>query len=104
MIIPFAAGGGTDVVARIVAKHLSDRLGQQVYVENRAGANGIIGIQALLQANPDGYTIAAVGDGTLYMMPVAASETVIARVAIKVAAATRMVLIAFPLWMRLRMA
>lgn len=69
MIVPFAAGGGTDVVARIVAKHLSDRLGQQVYVENRAGANGIIGIQTLLQANPDGYTIAAVGDGTLVMNP-----------------------------------
>ena len=69
MIIPFAAGGGTDVVARIVAKHLSERLGQQVYVENRAGANGIVGIQALLQANPDGYTVAAVGDGTLVMNP-----------------------------------
>lgn len=69
MIIPFAAGGGTDVVGRIVAKYLSERLGQQVVVENRAGANGIVGIQALLQAAPDGYTIAGVGDGTLVMNP-----------------------------------
>src|SRR5687767_5663248 len=69
MIIPFAPGGGTDVVGRIVAKHLSDRLGQQVIVENRAGANGIVGMQALLQAAPDGYTIAGVGDGTLVMNP-----------------------------------
>ena len=69
MIVPFAAGGGTDVVARILAKHLSERLGQQVFVENRPGANGIVGMQALLQAPPDGYTIAGVGDGTLVMNP-----------------------------------
>jgi tripartite-type tricarboxylate transporter receptor subunit TctC len=69
MIVPFAAGGGTDVVARILARHLPDRLGQQVFVENRAGANGIVGMQALLQAPPDGYTIAGVGDGTLAMNP-----------------------------------
>ena len=69
MIIPFAPGGGTDVVGRIVAKHLAERLGQQVVVENRAGANGIVGIQALLQAAPDGYTVAGVGDGTLVMNP-----------------------------------
>ena len=40
MICPFPAGGGTDFIARLAAKHLSDRLGQQVYVENRGGANG----------------------------------------------------------------
>ena len=39
MIVPFPAGGGTDFIARIAAKHLSDRLGQQVFVENRGGAN-----------------------------------------------------------------
>jgi tripartite-type tricarboxylate transporter receptor subunit TctC len=43
VIIPFAAGGGADVVARLVAKGLSDRLGQQVVTDNRAGAGGIIG-------------------------------------------------------------
>src|SRR5262249_13997004 len=40
MIVPFPAGGGTDFIARLAAKHLSERLGQQVFVENRAGANG----------------------------------------------------------------
>src|SRR5262249_49626749 len=40
MIVPFPAGGGTDFIARLAAKHLSQRLGQQVYVENRGGANG----------------------------------------------------------------
>ena len=47
MIVPFPAGGGTDVVARMVAKNLSERLQQSVVVENRGGANGAIGLQAL---------------------------------------------------------
>ena len=58
MIVPFPAGGGTDFIARLAAKHLSERLGQQVFVENRAGANGAIGLQALMQSDPDGYTTA----------------------------------------------
>src|SRR5437763_1053314 len=48
MIVPFPAGGGTDFIARIAARHLSDRLGQQVFVENRGGANGAIGLHALI--------------------------------------------------------
>src|SRR5437764_14139852 len=48
MIVPFPAGGGTDFIARIAARHLSDRLGQQVFVENRGGA---------LQSDPDGHTL-----------------------------------------------
>ena len=48
MIVPFPAGGGTDFIGRLVAKHLSVRLGQQVYVENRGGANGSIGLQGLM--------------------------------------------------------
>ena len=62
MIVPFPAGGGTDFIARIAAKHLSDRLGQQVFVENRGGANGAIGLQALMQSDPDGYTISTCSD------------------------------------------
>src|ERR1700737_3342350 len=62
MIVPFAAGGGTDFIARLVAKHLSIRLGQQVYVENRGGANGGIGLQVLMQSDPDGYTIGTSSD------------------------------------------
>ena len=69
MICPFPAGGGTDFIARLAAKHLSDRLGQQVYVENRGGANGAIGLQALMQSDPDGYTIAAISDGPMVANP-----------------------------------
>jgi tripartite-type tricarboxylate transporter receptor subunit TctC len=70
MICPFPAGGGTDLIARLAAKGLSDRLGQQVYVENRGGANGAIGVQALMQADPDGYTIGAISDGPMVVNPV----------------------------------
>jgi tripartite-type tricarboxylate transporter receptor subunit TctC len=69
MIVPFPAGGGTDFVARLAAKQLSQRLGQQVYVENRGGANGAIGLQALATADPDGYTIAASSDTPLTVNP-----------------------------------
>src|SRR5687768_15024022 len=57
MIVPFAAGGSTDVAARLVGEYLSRTLGQQVYVENRTGANGNIGIEAAARSEPDGYTI-----------------------------------------------
>src|SRR5262249_42517285 len=69
MIVPFPAGGGTDFIARIAARHLSDRLGQQVFVENRGGANGAIGLQALMQSDPDGYTIATCSDTPLVVNP-----------------------------------
>src|SRR2546425_2622593 len=69
MIVPFPAGGGTDFIARLAAKHLSERLGQQVYVENRGGANGAIGLQALMQSDPDGYTISACSDTPLVVNP-----------------------------------
>jgi len=69
MIVPFPAGGGTDFIARLAAKHLSQRLAQQVYVENRGGANGAIGLQALMTSDPDGYTIAASSDTPLVVNP-----------------------------------
>src|SRR5262245_2489155 len=69
MLVPFPPGGGVDFAARIVGKHLSDRLGQQVVVENRAGANGIIALEALKGAAPDGYTIAAASNGPLVINP-----------------------------------
>lgn len=69
MIVPFPAGGGTDFIARLAAKHLADRLGQQVFVENRGGANGSIGLQALMAADPDGYTIATSSDTPLVVNP-----------------------------------
>jgi tripartite-type tricarboxylate transporter receptor subunit TctC len=57
VIVPFAAGGPTDVVARIVAEHMSRTLGQQMVVENVAGAGGTTGTTRAAQARPDGYTI-----------------------------------------------
>jgi tripartite-type tricarboxylate transporter receptor subunit TctC len=69
MIVPFPAGGGTDVVARIVAKYLGERLHQTIVIENRGGANGQVGLQALKQSAPDGYTMAMTSDSTLTVNP-----------------------------------
>jgi tripartite-type tricarboxylate transporter receptor subunit TctC len=60
MIVPFAAGGSTDVAARLVAQHLSKALGQQVVVENKTGANGNLGTELAARSAPDGYTILVV--------------------------------------------
>jgi tripartite-type tricarboxylate transporter receptor subunit TctC len=57
MVVPFAPGGTTDVVARIVGEHLSRRLGQQFVIENVAGAGGTTGTTRTMRASPDGYTI-----------------------------------------------
>jgi tripartite-type tricarboxylate transporter receptor subunit TctC len=57
MIVPFAAGGNTDVVARIVAEHMSRTLGQQIVIENMAGAGGTTGSARAAKAAPDGYTV-----------------------------------------------
>ena len=57
LIVPFPAGGSADNVTRIVARGLSDGLGQQVIVENKPGGDGIIAASALLQSAPDGYTL-----------------------------------------------
>jgi tripartite-type tricarboxylate transporter receptor subunit TctC len=63
MIVPFAAGGPTDVVGRMVAERLSEVLGQQVYVEDMPGAGGNLGVETAKRAAPDGYTILAVSTG-----------------------------------------
>lgn len=57
LVIPFAAGGSTDVVGRIVAERMAQALGQQVVVQNVGGAGGSLGAQQVAQADPDGYTI-----------------------------------------------
>jgi tripartite-type tricarboxylate transporter receptor subunit TctC len=69
LIVPFPPGGGVDFIGRIVGQKLSERLGQQVAIDNRAGANGIVGLEALKVAPPDGYTIAAASAGPLAVNP-----------------------------------
>jgi tripartite-type tricarboxylate transporter receptor subunit TctC len=57
LLVPFPAGSSTDIIARIIAQKLGQRLGQQVVIDNRAGASGNIGADAVAKAAPDGYTI-----------------------------------------------
>jgi tripartite-type tricarboxylate transporter receptor subunit TctC len=61
-IVPLAAGGGLDFVARIVGEHVSRSLGQQIYVENKTGAGGTIGIDTAIHAAPDGYSLLLTND------------------------------------------
>jgi tripartite-type tricarboxylate transporter receptor subunit TctC len=68
-IVPFPPGGGTDVVARMVAKNLQDKLGQTIIVENRGGANGAIGLMAVKQTVHDGYTFAFTSDTPMTVNP-----------------------------------
>jgi len=69
MIVPFAPGGPADVLGRLVGAKMAEHLGQSVVIENRPGANTIIGAQAVARAKPDGYTILLAIDGTLVMNP-----------------------------------
>mgnify|MGYP003344488485 FL=1 len=65
LLVPFAPGGGTDIVGRVVAQHMSGVLGQSVVVDNRPGAGGSLGEEMMARATPDGYTIGMVsGYGT----------------------------------------
>src|SRR6185295_4540260 len=57
MVVPFAAGGAFDVTARIIAARMSEILGQQIIIENPTGAAGIIGVNRVVNAAPDGYTL-----------------------------------------------
>ncbi|WP_151447671.1 tripartite tricarboxylate transporter substrate binding protein [Lacisediminimonas profundi] len=63
VIVPFASGGTTDVVARLIGQRLGPALNTQVVVENKAGANGIVGSEALAKSAPDGYSLVIVAPG-----------------------------------------
>src|ERR1700732_3167186 len=65
VVVPFPAGGSTDVGARLIGENLSRAFGQQVYVENKSGANGTIGIEDAAKSAPDGYTIIVKTDTVL---------------------------------------
>src|SRR5258707_833131 len=57
IIVPYAPGGGVDIVARALGQELTKRLGQQIVIENKTGAGGNIGSEAVAKATPDGYTL-----------------------------------------------
>ncbi len=69
LIVPYAAGGPTDVIARLLAKKIGTELGQAIVVDNRVGAGGVIGVDAAVKAAPDGYTFALAAPGPLAGMP-----------------------------------
>lgn len=69
LIVPFAPGGATDVIARLAGQKLSEQLGQPFLVDNRPGANGNIGTEVAVKSAPDGYTLVMSYDGTMAINP-----------------------------------
>jgi len=69
LIVPFAPGGPADVLGRLIGQKMSEDIGQQVIIDNRPGANTIIGAQFVAKSKPDGYTLLLAIDGTLVMNP-----------------------------------
>lgn len=69
VLVGFAAGGSTDLVARVVTQQMSKSLGQSIIVENRVGASGIIATEALAHAQPDGYTVGACSTSAFTILP-----------------------------------
>ena len=69
LVVPYAAGGGNDIMARTVAEKMSHTLGQQIVIENRAGAGGSNATRQVARSTPDGYTLVIGGTGTLAINP-----------------------------------
>src|SRR5579859_4638532 len=69
IIVPYPPGGSIDLTGRVVGKNLQDRVGQSVVVENKPGANGVIGIDELMRSDPDGYTLIILSDSPVTINP-----------------------------------
>ena len=69
IVIPFPPGNTTDIMSRLIAPKMSERLGQQVIVENRPGASGMLGLDYVAKSTPDGYTIACGQGGNMVVLP-----------------------------------
>ena len=74
IVSPFAPGGGSDTLARVIADYLSERMGIQFFVENRSGAGGVIGSAAVAKAEPDGYTFVVSSIATHVIAPAAVAD------------------------------
>ena len=69
LIVPFPAGGPTDIIARVVTQHMAETLGQTIVIENRGGAGGVTGTDAVARSAPDGYTFVLSNAGSLAILP-----------------------------------
>jgi tripartite-type tricarboxylate transporter receptor subunit TctC len=100
LIVPFPPGGGSDVVGRIIAQKLTERLGQQVVVDNRAGAGGSIGTEAAVRSAPDGYTMVLASASEIAINPAIYSrlgyDTIKDLAPVAMVASTPMVVIVHP--------
>lgn len=74
LVVPYAPGGVTDLLMRLLARHVGDRLAQPVVIDNRAGAGGVVGINAVAKAPPDGYTIGAAASSAIIATPIVNSQ------------------------------
>lgn len=100
LIVPFPAGGGSDIVGRIMAQRLTGQLKQQVFVDNRAGAGGSIGTEAAVRSAPDGYTMVLASTSEIAVNPALytklAYDTVRDLAAVAMVASTPIVVIVHP--------
>jgi tripartite-type tricarboxylate transporter receptor subunit TctC len=69
MIVPFAAGGPGDTIARLIGRVMGNRLGQPVVVDNRSGAGGVVGVEAVARSRPDGHTVVLSATGAMAVVP-----------------------------------
>lgn len=99
LIVPFPAGGGSDAIARIVSPKLTERLGQQIVVDNRAGAGGSVGTEAAVRSTPDGYNMVLASTSEIAINPALYKlnyDTLKDLTAVSMVASTAMVVIVSP--------